>query len=63
MSEFQRAREARAISFLPLDNCRVMRRVRHVAAGAECRAPERTFVSATVVAASPLQISHAPNAS
>eukprot|EP00959_Pyramimonas_sp_CCMP1952_P412469 8643619-Pyramimonas_sp.AAC.1 len=41
MSEFQQAHEARAISFPPLGNCRIMRRVRHVAAGADSHAPER----------------------
>ena len=63
MSEFQQAHEARAISFSPLGNCRIMRRVRHVAAGKDGDTPERTFVNTTVVAASPLQISHAPNTS
>ena len=63
MSEFQQAHEARAISFPPLGNCRIIRRVRHVAAGTDGDTPERTFVNTTVVAASPLQISHAPNTS
>eukprot|EP00959_Pyramimonas_sp_CCMP1952_P242064 5060069-Pyramimonas_sp.AAC.1 len=41
----------------------MIRRVRHVAVSEGDDTPERTFVNATVVAASPLQISHAPNVS
>ena len=35
MSEFQQAHEGRAISFPHFGNCRIMRRVRHVAGGRE----------------------------
>ena len=63
MSEFQQAHEARAISFPPLGNCRIMRRVRNVTAAEGSDAPDRVFVNTTVVAASPLQISQAPNTS
>ena len=63
MAEFQQFHEARAISFPPFSNCRILRRVRHVAAGEKNETPDRVFVNTTVVAASPLQISHAPNTS
>ena len=63
MSEFQQAHEARAISFPPFGNCRIMRRVRRVAAKEGGDASDRVFVNTTVVAASPLQISQAPNTS
>ena len=63
MSEFQKIHDERAISFPPLANCRMIRRVRHVAGGTDDDTPNRTFVNTTVVAASPLQISHAPNTS
>ena len=61
MSEFQQAHEARTVSFPPFGNCRIMRRVRHVAAQEGGDTAERVFVNTTVVAASPLQISQAPN--
>ncbi len=63
MSEFQQVHEERAISFPPFGHCRIMRRVRQVAAGERDDAAERTFVNTTVVAASPLQIAQAPNTS
>jgi hypothetical protein len=63
MSEFLQAHEDRAISFPPFSNCRILRRVRHVAAEEKQDTPDRVFVNTTVVAASPLQISHAPNTS
>ena len=63
MSEFQKIHEERAISFPPLSNCRIIRRVRQVSAKEGDDAPERTYVNTTVVAASPLQMSHAPNTS
>jgi hypothetical protein len=63
MSEFLQAHEARAVSFPPISNCRILRRVRHVAAEEKHDTPDRVFVNTTVVAASPLQISHAPNTS
>ena len=61
MSEFQQAHEGRTISFRPMDNCRVMRRVRNVAAGKGGDTADRVFVNTTAVAASPLQISRPPN--
>ena len=63
MSEFQQAHEARAISFPTFSNCRVTRCVRHVAAKEGDDTPARVFVNTTVVAASPLQILHAPDTS
>eukprot|EP00974_Lingulodinium_polyedra_P002036 191741-Lingulodinium_polyedra.AAC.1 len=63
MSEFQQAHEARAISFPPFANCRIMRRVRRVAAEEGGDAAGRVFVNTTVVAAAPLQMSQAPNTS
>ena len=63
MSEFQQAHEARAISFPTFSNCRVTRCVRHVAAKEGDDTPARVFVDTTVVAASPLQILHAPDTS
>ena len=63
MSEFLQAHEARAISFPPFSNCRILRRVRQMAAEEKHDTPDRVFVNTTVVAASPLQISHAPNTS
>ena len=63
MSEFQQAHEARTVSFSPFGNCRIMRRVRHVAAQEGGDTAERVFVNTTVVAASPLQMSQAPNTS
>jgi hypothetical protein len=62
-TEFQQAHEARTICFPTFVNCRLMRRVRQVAAEEGSHAPDRTFVNTTVVAASPVQMSHAPNAS
>ena len=63
MSEFQQAHEARAISFPPFGNCRILRRIRRVPAEEGADAPDRVFVNTTVVAASPLQIAQAPNTS
>ena len=63
MSEFQQAHEAQAISFPAFANCRILRRIRRVAAKEGGDAPDRFFVNTTVVAASPLQIAHAPNTS
>ena len=72
MSDFQQAHDAREISFPPIGNCRILRRLRQVAPGDQQpgklltstdSSPERVFVNTTVVAASPLQISHAPNTS
>ncbi len=63
MADFQRAHEERMISFPPFGNCRVLRRMRQVTTGGADDSPERTFVNTTVVAASPMQISKAPNTS
>ena len=63
MQEFKKVHDERAISFPPLSHCRIIRRVRNVAANAQDDTPERTFVNTTVVAVCPLQISHAPNTS
>eukprot|EP00959_Pyramimonas_sp_CCMP1952_P003820 80656-Pyramimonas_sp.AAC.1 len=63
MAEFQKVHDERAISFPPLGIGRIIRRVRNVAAGSDDDTLERTFVNTTVVAASPLQIAHAPNTS
>ena len=49
MAEFQKVHEARAISFPPLGNYRIIRRVRHVPAGADDDTLERIFVNTTVV--------------